>query len=183
MHELIKPYFEKCKTGWLGRDFYNEEDMKPSIPILYSYALQCDHITEFGVRWVCSTWIFAAASPKTIISYDTIYEPEIDWASNIINKAGINFKFHHANSIVVDIEETDLLFIDTDHFYKQLIKELHKHENKVRKFIIAHDTECVGMWQAIEEFLAGRPQWVLEKRLREFGGLTVLKRDSTDDDK
>ena len=108
----------------------------------------------------------------------------------------LNFKFIQANVLEVEIEETDLLFLDTWHSYKQLSAELKLHASKVKKYLAFHDTttyatidetnyeelgpewkaEGIGIWKAIEEFLQNNPQWVLEERFMNNNGLTIIKR-------
>jgi hypothetical protein len=44
------------------------------------------------------------------------------------------------NVLEVEIEETELLFIDTYHYYAQLKKELKLHAGKISRYIAFHDT-------------------------------------------
>jgi hypothetical protein len=48
--------------------------------------------------------------------------------------------FNIGNTLEVDIDETDMLFIDTLHNGDQLEKELERSASKVKKFIAFHDT-------------------------------------------
>jgi hypothetical protein len=101
--------------------------------------------------------------------------------------------------------EFDLLFIDTLHVYGQLKAELWAHQGRIRCFIVLHDTEIdgdrgeilrmgwdarkmaedtgmkeeellQGMGQAIQEFLAEFPGWVMQSHFANNNGLTVLAR-------
>jgi hypothetical protein len=92
------------------------------------------------------------------------------------------------------LKETDLLFLDTWHAYKQLKAELELHASKVRKYILFHDTTSFatcdersyeslgeewigdqkGIWLAIEEFLQSNPEWKLIERFENNNGLTVI---------
>jgi hypothetical protein len=93
--------------------------------------------------------------------------------------------FHQADVLRVDIEETDLLFIDTWHVYGQLKEELRRHGGKVRKYIVVHDTTTfgqrgeteghAGLWPAVEEFLAAGT-FAIKVRYQNNNGLTVLER-------
>ena len=177
-------------------------DINEHIPTLMKYARQCDHITEMGVRWIVSTWAFLATSPNILISYDILEPSDWDRSANIqdvydtAEKNHLNFQFIQANVLNIEIENTDLLFLDTWHAYKQLKSELALHSNKVRKYIILHDTTTYaekdeksyegwgsdwqgdgkGIWPAIEEFLTGNQTWELHERFTNNNGLTVLKR-------
>jgi hypothetical protein len=112
-------------------------DINEHLPTIIKYGQECDHITEMGVRSVLSTWGWLAAAPKTkLISYD-LYNPS-RWGGDIkeveetAKTYGLNFKFIEANVLEIDIEETDLLFIDTWHHYNQLKAELKKHSSKAK---------------------------------------------------
>lgn len=191
-------------------------DINEHIPTLIKYGSECNHITEMGVRWITSTWAFLGCVPEKLISYD-MRNPStwgqggegenssiiqrgyntIKEVYEIANQIGVNYKFIEANVLDVEIEETDLLFLDTWHSYKQLKSELEKHISKARKYIVLHDTttyaetdetnyevlgpewkaEGKGIWLAVEEFLNSNDNWSLEKRYTNNNGLTILKRN------
>lgn len=191
-------------------------DINEHFPALIKYGSECDHITEMGVRWITSTWAFLGCAPKKLISYD-MQNPSF-WGEgsihmsndaiqrgynklqdvyDIANEFGLDYEFIQANVLDIEIEETDLLFIDTCHSYKHLKAELKLHASKVRKYLVFHDTttyayvdetnyeslggiftsEGIGIWRAIEEFLQENPQWKLEKRYMNNNGLTILKNE------
>lgn len=165
-------------------------DINEHLPTLKKYADECEHITEMGVRWVVSTFAFMAGLPKKLISYDI--EPLENWGFKteelveLAKENGIEFQFKIANTLDLEIEETDLLFLDTDHTYNQVKGELSLHGNKAKKYIIFHDTttfefkgmngDTIGLWPAIGEFMAENPQWVICERFHNNNGLTILKR-------
>jgi hypothetical protein len=41
-------------------------DIELFSPLLCFLSGQCDHVTEFGVRTVCSTWALMAGLPKVL---------------------------------------------------------------------------------------------------------------------
>jgi len=110
---------------------------------------------------------------------------------------GLNFEFKVADVLKTEIEETDLLFIDTWHAYDQLKQELKLHSNKVKKYICFHDTTSYefvdeskghentwdgqssgkGIWPAIEEFLdENKDIWQLKERFKNNNGFTIIER-------
>jgi hypothetical protein len=124
---------------------------------------------------------------------------------NEAKNAGIDYQFIQGDSAKVDIEPTDLLFIDTWHIYGHLKRELEKHHSVVKKYIMMHDTtvdefqgETIrcgwnpyeqslktgypveeitkGLKYAIDEFLEAHSEWSLEKKFTHNNGLTILKR-------
>ena len=191
-------------------------DINEHIPTLIKYGSECEHITEMGVRWITSTWAFLGCGPKKLISYD-LENPSL-WDKNSIHMSadavnrgyntiqevydvasefGLDYEFIQANVLEIEIEETDLLFLDTWHSYKQLKSELKLHSHKARKYIIFHDTtsyantdetnyeflgeewkgEGIGIWRAIEEFLEdNKNTWILTEGFTNNNGLTIINR-------
>lgn len=179
--DLIDNYEYRCNLV---------SDINEHLPTLKKYAEDCDHVTEMGVRWLVSTIAFMMGKPKKLISYDI--DPLENWGINtnevveLGKKNEIDFNFILGNTLELEIEETDLLFLDTDHTYKQLIGELTLHGNKSKKYIIFHDTtsfefkgmngDIIGLWPAIEEFMKDNRHWVIAERFNNNNGLTILKR-------
>ena len=178
-------------------------DINEHILVLKKYAEECESITEFGVRWVVSTFAFIFAHPEKLTSIDLFHPSNfgtsannrIDFIENYAKNYGINFKFMIGDSSSVDIEETDLLFIYTLHRYGQLKIELEKHASKCKKYIILHDTTLfafqdegidyikttldnskIGLWPAVEEFLQKNQNWYIVEKRSNNNGLTVLGR-------
>jgi hypothetical protein len=91
----------------------------------------------------------------------------------------------------IEIEETDLLFIDTYHCYEQLKQELNLHSGKVRKYIVFHDTYTYGrkgenlsyqsfegtkgILYAIEEFLEENKNWEIVHDVDYNNGLIIIE--------
>ena len=173
-------------------------DINEHMETLKEYTKKCDHVTEMGARWGCSTFSFLTGRPKKFVSYDINMSENIITAINLAIKENIDFTFLKNNVLDVEIDETDLLFIDTWHKYGQLKEELKLHSNKVKKYLIFHDTESyeykdepdwgglykdvrelstekTGIWPAIQE-LIDDGDWVIEKRFTNNNGLTILKR-------
>ncbi|MHB8734631.1 MAG: class I SAM-dependent methyltransferase [Terriglobales bacterium] len=121
-------------------------DINEHMPLLRALAARCEHVTEFGVRYGLSTVAFLAAQPKTLISWDiniaAILSPNVASLGN--SRGRTDFQPRVGDSLKVEIEETDLLFIDSLHTGRQLQGELRKHGRKARKFIVLHDTESFG---------------------------------------
>jgi hypothetical protein len=64
---------------------------------------------------------------------------------------------------------------------------LEVHHNKVKKYLVFHDTETfrtqgetpneVGIWPAIEEFLSENTNWQIHEVFQNNNGLTILKKN------
>jgi hypothetical protein len=187
---------------------YNKHKNTPSdinehLETLYNLGKECSHITEMGVRWVSSTWPLVYSNPKKIISYDIVTNPNIIEVINLCNEYSVDYSFHERDVLQLEIEPTELLFIDTLHTYNQLINELKIHSNKVSKYIVLHDTEFFGrvdefvyehasnlikgnpttkqgLMTAVEDFLSTElgQSWELFKIYKNNNGLTILKNKS-----
>jgi hypothetical protein len=176
-------------------------DINEHFPAIIKYGSECETITEMGVRGIVSTWGWLACAPKKLISYD-IHNPA-KWGGDIQSvydtaaAYNLNFEFKIADVLKIEIDETDLLFIDTWHAYDQLKQELKIHSGKVKKYICFHDTTSYefndepkghentwegqssgkGIWPAIEEFLMeNNDTWVLKERFKNNNGFIVIER-------
>jgi hypothetical protein len=161
-------------------------DINEHLSTLKNYSDECDHITEMGVRNIVSTWAFLMGNPKKLISYD-INQINESIIKDLLIDTNIEFNFILGDTTKIEIEETDLLFIDTLHNYEQLKIELELHGNKSKKYIILHDTtlfgernetnQGIGLNPAINKFIEKNPHWVKHEVYTNCCGLTILKRN------
>jgi hypothetical protein len=93
------------------------------------------------------------------------------------NKNNIDFTFSLADSLKIDIEPVDLLFIDTIHEHKHTIQELNRHASKVKKYILLHDpSDWPGVFTAVVEFLTKCREWRIVEHCNKNSGFLVLER-------
>ena len=152
MSFLERKYNEYCK---------DPSDIYEHLPTLYSYARECRHVTECGVRGAVSSYAFANAlrgRDNRIIMVDLRGCNNIDRYLDECENEGVNATFYEESDLTCPMEDTDLLFIDTWHVYGHLKKELARWHEHVGKYIILHDTtvdgevgESVRMGHNIEE--------------------------------
>jgi hypothetical protein len=93
-----------------------------------------------------------------------------------------DFTFLQADILWHELEETDLLFLDTWHVYEQLHEELAPHAGKVRKYIVIHGTGAYaergeddghqGLAPAIEQLVLHRDFRIKQQRLEGSGQWT-----------
>jgi len=190
-------------TAHYDRLVKTPSDINEHLPTLKKYGSECKHITEMGVRSVVSTWAFLEAKPNRLVSID-INPCPISEAAQLAKAEGIDFEFIQADTSNpnLDIEPTDLLFIDTWHVYDQLKVEFKLHSSKAKKYIILHDTTTFGevgestwsnlvidvasgkmiparykgLWYAVEEFVKSNIEWTIKERYTNNNGLTILER-------
>jgi len=180
-----------------------KSDINEHLPTLRDLAKECEHITDMGVRDVVSTWAFLlglannSKKKKVLRSYDIHKSVNIDLALNEAKANNIDMTFTEVDVLKTEIEETDLLFIDTLHTYTQLKNELKLHASKAKKYIVFHDIVTYGRkpepasWQtpeimknyvqndkgilfAIEEFLKENFEWDIKAVYENNNGLLVL---------
>ena len=169
-------------------------DICEHMDLLRELASQCEHVTEMGVRNANgSTIAFLAAQPEVLISWDinplTVTNRRVE--SLIYNTGRTSFQPRVGDTLKVVTEPTDMLFIDTKHTCAQLVGELRRHadpvENKVRKYLVFHDTNTYGsvgddgtspgLRAAIRWFQREHafPLWQLIEDRQNNNGLVVLK--------
>lgn len=195
-----------------------QNDLNPYCPVLDYMASNVSSVVEMGIGplnlGLNSTWGLlhglnrsTTSLPKKYIAYDypshianNPLNINIFYAQKLAKELNIYFNFIEANSVEVKIDNTDLLFIDTDHRYQHLMQELELHHSNVNKYILIHDTsgfygykedrpynhesrgelknspEKYGLWACVVDFLKLHPEWRILKRYEENYGLTILER-------
>jgi hypothetical protein len=176
-------YKKSCETP---------SDINEHLPILKKLADECKHVTEMGTRTGVSTRAFLN-SDVTLRAYDLFLDQKMIELFVLAAEQGKDVQYIEANVLEVDIEETDMLFIDTWHCYDQLIQELNLHASKVKKYLAFHDTQTYaatseeflgrrgsnGLLPAIIHYLIANPgTWQFKIHRTNNNGLTVLERVS-----
>ena len=167
-------------------------DINEHMEVLKGLADEVDHVTEMGTRTGVSTRAFLA-SDVTLRAYDLFLDGRCKELFQLAKQEGKDAEYIEANVLDVELEETDLLFIDTWHCYEQLRLELRRHASKVKKYIAFHDTQTYGtrseefmgrvgsngLLPAIIHFLIDTPnEWQFKIHRTNNNGLTVLERIS-----
>lgn len=164
-------------------------DINEHLIVLRYYADHCSHVTELGVRRGVSTWAFLSSMAKRLVSVDVNHPDDFGGSLQEMREASaeamINFTFILADDLSIELEETDLLFIDALHTYGHLTKELALHACKSRKYIIFHDIVQYGVvgvdggegiGRAISEFLNQNPAWKVKETYENNNGLLILEK-------
>lgn len=159
-------------------------DIHEHLPVLSKLTEECSHVTELGVGWAQSTRAFLRHDIE-LHSYEFKPLPGIEDFFAEAKNSGRNVTLHVADTRQVEIAETDMMLVDSLHIYEQVQEELRLHADKVKKYIVFHDTTSFefqgefggrGIWPAIEEFLDSHSEWQMVERRYNNNGLTVLKR-------
>ena len=179
MYDFNEAYINAC-NGILGRDLHEH------LPTLTRLAKDCKHVTELGV-WNGTSSHAWLVNDVELVSYDIAYSPIADILFSNAKEANKKAQYIIQDVLRLDtIAETDLLFIDTLHNYEQCSAELSKFANKVRKYIVFHDTVTFGkvgetspngLLLAVAEFLLENPEWTVKEHYKNNNGLTVLEKN------
>ena len=121
----------------------NKSEINEHLPTLYALAKECNSIVEFGVCYGKSTRAFLASGTK-LRSYDLLIEKKLLELFEYAKEKGNDVEYIQKNSVKAEIDECDMLFIDSWHHYYQLRKELKLHADKAKKWIVMHDTVSCG---------------------------------------
>ena len=173
----LEVLFDRAKTA--------VSDINEHCTRLRELTRECGHVTDFGMRPAVSTVALLAGRPKKMVSYSAWRYPEADLFELIVGQDA--FEFKEGDSLTVNIDPTDLLFIDTKHTAQHLKCELARHADRVRRWIVLHDTVIFGergedgspgLLHAIREFLKKNPDWSIQETHTHQYGLMVLVRNS-----
>lgn len=173
----------------------NEEnsDISKHLPYLLTLASGCGGIIEFGVRHGKSSVTFLLASlirkqedlATDLKFVDLEINPRMAGIFDLFDEeksdGWIRVNYSQNNSLTYNMNvRYDMMFIDTDHTYNQLLQELKRHESKINKYIVLHDTdEPYGqeLLAAVMQFLSTYgDRWTVHSHTKRQHGLTVLKR-------
>lgn len=138
-----------------------------------------DSITEFGSYQGCSTAAWLMCKPKKLIAVDPGPHLDLTLYSNVAKEASVDFTFIQADDLSIEIDYTDMLFIDTMHTEEHTYKELIKHAHKAKKFLAFHDVNPArfGTPKGIEKYLNENPgKWQEYYKDIVDCGFLVLKR-------
>lgn len=158
-------------------------DIQKHVPVLHKLALECDSVVELGVRTGVSTRAFLPLNVK-LRSYDIENDPRVYELFSMANSLGKDMQYIMGDSLKIDIEPSDMMFVDTVHSYEQVSGELARHASKIRKYIAFHDTYVYGLGSenvlsAVIDFIVKNPEWEICHYDIENNGLTVIKRKAS----
>lgn len=174
-------------------DLYREavetpSDINQHCHKLKELASECEHVTDIGMR-TASSIALVAGQPKKLV--------RVSGTKDAYTHAFVTDKYVAEHTEVVwskgltpawDMkEETDLLFLDTQHNANQIYLELAKYAGKVRRYIVRHDTDVFGengdgppgtpgLKVGIRQFLRENPEWSVIYETTDQYGLMVLGR-------
>jgi hypothetical protein len=153
--------------------------------VLRDTASGLRRVTELGVGEGWSTLAWLLVQPDELLCVDLGWQACVPRLKSLAGRT--RFTFWVADDRLVEIPETDLLFIDTVHDRSHLLEELRLHAGKARRYLVLHDTTTFahrnepgvageGLWDAVEQWLPAHPEWQLSHRAHHSNGLAVFTR-------
>lgn len=151
------------------------------LKVLREYSKGCNHIVEIGVDGVNSTWAFLCNHPREMTSIDILNAKAPEILALVQEKCkmeGVHFEFLQVDSLSASVPDIDFLFIDGEHTYQQVKKELEIYAPNVNKYIAFHDTiKFSGVKHAVNDFLSRNDEWKIIYEAKDVFGLTIIKRN------
>lgn len=143
----------------------------------------CESYTELGVNQGTTLAIPLLHNTPTVNGYDISLKP-YNFARHhfeqYAKENNINFTAHEADTLKCVIQPTDVLYIDTVHQYNHLTKELARHSEQAKKYIIFHDTiisqSRPNLKQAVLDFVKNNTMWEIVIDCQKSVGFMTIKR-------
>lgn len=178
-------FYDVTLDNLYGKAKKESSDISEHLPIIRSYAEKCVSVGSLGTGGGIVGLL--AGRPKSFVCYSSMTDMWADFVRYLSLMEGTRFDFFVSDPAGAQIEDVDLLFIDTaPHSYSQLVCQLFRNQEHVRKWILIHDTDIYRWWSekgeqglgyGIKKFLKLFPDWCVEKEYKNNNGLTVLKRN------
>jgi hypothetical protein len=171
-HESLQTWFELAKK--------TPSDFHEHVETLRDLATKCHHVTQIGI-WGKPSRIALAQNGSTFVDYSP--SPRSEWSElkRFLGEKFIGKEWQPG----LEIDETDLLFIDTYHTAEDTINLFSKHAPKVRKYLIVHTTEIFGekgdnggpgILIGVRQFVHENREWTVVRQDKNNYGLIVLSR-------
>lgn len=163
-------------------------DINEHLGTMRDLVKDAPRVCEMGTRYAVSTAAFLIAEPKVLTTYDLNRSAQGEALKRVV-PPGTDYRVLVGDSTTVEIEECDLLFLDTDpHTAQRVHAELSRHHARVTSFILLHDTEVFGerfgdqpgVMPAVRKFIEERPEWFVSQHWTNNNGLTLLSRRPED---
>jgi predicted O-methyltransferase YrrM len=179
--ESIDQIFKSFQTQTRDNiNWKNSGDMSSRLDWIKDNFAGLDSITEIGTYQGCSTSAWLKCLPKKLTCIDIVKNLDDATFKNAATAAGIVFEYIISDCLKLEIDQTDLLFIDTIHTEEQVFKELLLHGEKANTYLAFHDVNP-KKWttkHGIDKWLAvTNTRWTVYFDDNSGDGFLVLKRD------
>jgi hypothetical protein len=177
-HKNLSEWYEAAKK--------NPCDFHEHVDTLRDLVKKCDHVTQIGIwgkpsRVAIAVGTLSNVGNAVFVDYSPAQRPE--W-TDLKRFLGDNFEGKEWQPFA-EIDETDLLFIDTYHTAEETLNLFNKLAPKVRKYLVVHTTEIYGekgdnggpgVLVGVRQFVHENREWTVIRQDRNNYGLVVLSR-------
>lgn len=177
----------KSLSEWFEHTKRTPSDFHEHMETMKELASKCEHATQIGIwgkpsRVAIARGLEDRTVPGSFVDYSPQIRPE--WL-DLHRLCGAQFQGREWPVNGMEIEATDLLFIDTNHTAEETYDLLSRHAGKVRKYIVIHTTEIYGekgdnggpgVLQGVRRFVHENREWIVVRQDRNNNGLIVLSR-------
>jgi hypothetical protein len=178
--DTLEEYFQKLCTLQTDRHGKEYTDVHDEIQRLI--GLGCDSYAEFGIMQGTTLAAALFAQPSYIQAVDI----DLKWYNQAkhlfeeyAERNDIKLVIKEASSLEVEIDDVDLLYIDSVHIPKHLLGELNKHHKRAKKYILLHDTtHKPQLHVAASKWCQSNP-WKVVKRYTVNVGYTTLQKETS----
>ena len=170
--------------------FQKQAEANKQLYTILRFACRCDHVTSLTMNTWESAIVFLTAKNDVIRMYnlgDTDLKA-VETYTNFAKELEVDFQ---VNKVGEEIEETDLLYINTPAEGNYRAMELTKYANKVRKFILLPNTAAhahqamsnikladginpIGLVFGINHFIQNNDNWFILEHDDVLPGMTIL---------
>ncbi len=146
---------------------------------------ECESYTEFGVMQGTTLAIPLLSKVSKVRGYDiqltsnnaVRYDKGQHLFETYAKENDIDFQVIEADTATCEIiEQVDLLYIDSCHQAKHLIRELTQHSNNANKFIVFHDTTANPALASVIQNFVSNDEWSIHKVSTSSVGFMTIKR-------
>lgn len=185
--DMAAPWTPDTLYDWLKTV---PRDLDQHMPKIREYADRCEHVTDVGHRRESITAILASKAPSVVVYSREASDPVVQKMLEMVKETkAVTIQpptlTEGVHSVQTEIDETDMLFIDTTMTFDRVLRVLDTFSPKVRKYIIIHDTQLFmskgedggpGIMAAVRIWLRKNPEWKPVYITKEQYGLVVYSK-------
>jgi len=159
----------------------NSSDINELVADIFNFTKGCNVAVSLGIGKGDAAFALLLGCQK---HYSVDPSPSRDTLNFLNDYFGVkSLSISQPTDIPIEIEEFDVLFVDSIHTAENVEKELKAHAHKVNKFIIFHDTFIYGevgddggegIKKPIFEFLSSNQEWKIIHEVNNNNGLIIL---------
>lgn len=159
----------------------NSSDINEHVETIFNYTKGCDISVSLGIGKGDAAFSLLLGCQHHISIDSDLSRDTLNFLNEFFGSKSSSI--YQSTTEPIDLENFDVLFVDSVHTADYVEKELKAHANKVNKFIIFHDTYIFGdvgedggegIKKPIYEFLSHNQEWKIVYNENHNNGLIIL---------